>query len=124
MKDRIRQIRQNMGMTQKEFAQRIGVSRNTVATYETSTRTPIDAIIISICREFHVNEHWLRTGEGKAYIDINPDLILSQWFGQVLREDELSFKKQLLLKLSNMNDNDWSALEHVLRLITPEKSTR
>lgn len=64
MKDRIKLIRQNARLTQQQFAKQIGVSRNTIATYETSVRTPIDAIVLSICREFNVNENWLRTGEG------------------------------------------------------------
>ena len=62
MNKRIKKIRQNAGMTQREFADRIGVSRNTIAAYETDARVPIDAIIVSICREFNVNEDWLRTG--------------------------------------------------------------
>ncbi|MFR2719021.1 MAG: helix-turn-helix transcriptional regulator, partial [Ruminococcus sp.] len=68
MKDRIKLIRQNAGMTQQEFAKQIGVSRNTIATYETSVRIPIDAIVLSICREFNINETWLRTGEGNMYM--------------------------------------------------------
>ena len=49
MKNRIKAVRQNTGLTQQEFARRIGVSRNTIATYETSERTPIDAIVRSLC---------------------------------------------------------------------------
>ena len=47
MKNRIKAVRQNTGLTQQEFARRIGVSRNTIATYETCERTPIDAIVRS-----------------------------------------------------------------------------
>lgn len=122
MKDRIRLIRQNTELTQKEFANRIGVSRNTIATYETSDRIPMDAVIFSICREFHVNEHWLRTGEGAVYVEINPDLALSQWFGQILHEENLSFKKQLLMKFSKMSDSDWEMLEHLFHLLAPDKN--
>ena len=61
MRDRIKTIRKNAGMTQQQFAEKLGVSRNTIATYETSVRVPIDAIIISMCREFGVREEWLRT---------------------------------------------------------------
>ena len=56
MRDRIKTIRKNAGMTQQQFAEKLGVSRNTIATYETSVRVPIDAIIISMCREFGVRE--------------------------------------------------------------------
>ena len=87
MKDRIKLIRQNAGMTQQEFAKQIGVSRNTIATYETSVRIPIDAIVLSICREFNINETWLRTGEGNMYMEENPDFMLSKWFGEILREE-------------------------------------
>ena len=112
MKDRIKLIRQNAGMTQQEFAKQIGVSRNTIATYETSVRIPIDAIVLSICREFNINETWLRTGEGNMYMEENPDFMLSKWFGAILREESSSFKKQLILALSQMSEREWSLLQN------------
>lgn len=112
MKDRIKLIRQNAGMTQQEFAKQIGVSRNTIATYETSVRIPIDAIVLSICREFNINETWLRTGEGSMYMEENPDFMLSKWFGEILREESSSFKKQLILALSQMSEREWSLLQN------------
>lgn len=97
-------------MTQQQFANRIGVSRNTIATYETSVRVPIEAVLLSICREFGVNEEWLRTGEGEMYIDITPDLELSRWFGQLLREEDNSFQKKFLLMLSKLTEEEWNSL--------------
>lgn len=99
-------------MTQQEFAKQIGVSRNTIATYETSVRIPIDAIVLSICREFNINETWLRTGEGNMYMEENPDFMLSKWFGEILREESSSFKKQLILALSQMSEREWSLLQN------------
>lgn len=64
MKDRIKAIRKNLGITQQEMADRIGIKRNTIANYEIGRNVPIDAVISLICREFGVNEVWLRTGEG------------------------------------------------------------
>ncbi len=68
MKDRIRKVRKEAGLTQEEFAKRLGIKRNTVATYETTCKIPMDSIITSICREFNVNEEWLRNGVGEMYI--------------------------------------------------------
>lgn len=113
MKDRIKLVRKNAGLTQREFAKRIGVSRNTIATYETSVRIPIDAIVISLCREFNVNEAWLRTGEGEMYLTPNPDVALSKWLGQLLREDSDSFKKQFILTLSRLSESEWNALRSI-----------
>lgn len=64
---RIKEIRESVGNTQEEFGKRIGSARNTIANYETGNRTPSNAVITSICREFSINEHWLRTGEGEMF---------------------------------------------------------
>ena len=118
MNKRIKKIRQNAGMTQWEFADRIGVSRNTIAAYETDARVPIDAIIVSICREFNVNEDWLRTGLGNMYAEVNPDIQLSKALGSLLREEAGSFKKQLILSLLELNQKEWDTLEKLITSVT------
>lgn len=65
MKDRIKKIRRHFDLTQREFGERIGVKANTIATYEGGRNDPIDSVVTLICREFRVNEKWLRTGEGE-----------------------------------------------------------
>lgn len=65
MNNRIKKIRKDLNMTQKKFAEKIKVSPNSIARYELGDRTPSNAIINSICREFNINENWLRTGRGK-----------------------------------------------------------
>lgn len=64
MHERIKQIRKNNEMTQTEFGAKIGVKGNTITNYETGLRNPSEAVIKAICREFDVNELWLRTGQG------------------------------------------------------------
>ncbi|WP_320987684.1 helix-turn-helix transcriptional regulator [Hungatella sp.] len=64
MNERIKELRNKLNLTQEEFGKKIGSARNTIANYETGNRNPSNAIITSICREFNVNEVWLRTGEG------------------------------------------------------------
>lgn len=72
MKERIRQLRKELGLNQTDFGERIGVKQGSVAGYESGARTPIDAVITSICREFDVNEDWLRTGEGEIFKERSP----------------------------------------------------
>ena len=104
MKDRIKLIRQNAGMTQQEFAKQIGVSRNTIATYETSVRIPLDAIVLSICREFNINETWLRTGEGSMYMEENLDFMLSLSLIHIsIAEGNLEFWQ---VTMNGMNSNE------------------
>lgn len=67
MNERIRKLRRTLDLTQKEFGDRIGVKGNTIATYEGGRNEPIDSVISLICREFNVNEEWLRTGKGEMF---------------------------------------------------------
>lgn len=65
---RIRKARRMLDLTQAEFASRIKSTQNTVTRYETGDRTPSASVITLICREFDVNEEWLRTGEGEMFV--------------------------------------------------------
>ena len=67
MNARIKELRKQLGMTQAEFGERVGLKQTSVAGYETGARTPSDAIVLSVCKEFNVNEYWLRTGEGDMF---------------------------------------------------------
>lgn len=67
MNERIRKLRRLLDLTQQEFADRIGMKRNTVANYETNRNEPSASVITLICREFRVNEEWLRTGDGEIF---------------------------------------------------------
>lgn len=67
MNERIKKLRRSLDLTQQEFADRIGVKRNTIANYETGRNAPIDSVLSLIVREFNVNEEWLRTGNGDMF---------------------------------------------------------
>lgn len=67
MHDRIKKLRKALDLTQQEFADRIGIKRNTIANYETGRNDPIDSVVSLICREFNVNEKWLRFGDGEMF---------------------------------------------------------
>lgn len=67
MNERLKQLRKALNFTQQEFADRLKIKRNTVATYETGKSNPSDAAVSLICREFNVNEEWLRTGNGEMF---------------------------------------------------------
>lgn len=72
MNERIRRLRKTLDMTQQEFADKLGVKRNTVGQWECGINGITDQVAISICREFNVNENWLRTGEGDMFVERTP----------------------------------------------------
>ncbi len=67
MNNRIKALRKELGLTQEKFANRLHMKRNTIANYEIGRNEPIDAVISLICKEFNVNEEWLRSGTGEMF---------------------------------------------------------
>lgn len=65
MKSRIHAVRAQADLTMAEFAKRIGMTTSSISLFESGKATPSDRTVLSICREFGVNEQWLRTGEGR-----------------------------------------------------------
>lgn len=78
MNDRIKSVREYYKLTQDEFGKRIGSARNTIANYESGNRKPSNSVILSICREFNVNEDWLRNGIGKMFIETKENSIVAK----------------------------------------------
>ena len=70
--DRIRSLRKTLGLKQGEFAQRIGLSQNSLSTIELEKTTLTDKNIKLICATFGVDEAWLRTGKGKMFGEVSP----------------------------------------------------
>lgn len=67
MNERIKKLRKVLGLTQQEFADKIGMKRNTIANYETNRNEPSNSVISLICRTFNVSEDWLRQGDGEMF---------------------------------------------------------
>lgn len=73
MNNRIVQLRKKRGWTQDKFAEEMGISKNYVSLIENGKRIPGDRLISDICREFDVNEDWLRYGKEPMENTMNPD---------------------------------------------------
>ena len=122
LKDRIKKIRKELDLTQQKFADRLGVQRNTIAMYEMGRTLPSDAIMRSICREFNVNEDWLRTGEGEMFIKLTRDEEMAKLTKKLLNEEEDSFKNRLISVLANLTDVQWEVLAEVAEKLSNEKA--
>lgn len=118
MNERIKLLRNTLQMTQQEFADRIKVKRNTVATYEMGRSVPSDSAIALICKEFSVNEVWLRTGAGEMFLQENKDAQISQMLDEVIKANESDFKRRLISALSKLDDDGWDCLEKLVENIT------
>ena len=76
IKDRIRYFRKDIKkLTQDEFRKAINLSRSNLASIETGAVNITDRVIADICKTFNISEHWLRTGEGKMYVESEASLV-------------------------------------------------
>lgn len=115
MHERLKQLRKTLDLTQQEFADRIGSKRNTIAKYETETNTPSAAVISLICREFRVNEKWLREGTGEMFLPTDRNADIAKLIQLLHNEDTDSFKNRFVSILAKLNTNEWELLEKYTR---------
>lgn len=120
MNDRIKQVRKNLKLTQTAFGERIGVKGNTVTGWETAIRVPTDATVNSICREFNVNEEWLRTGDGEMFNPINRDAEIAAFMGDVMRGEDADFRRRLISVLARLDVSEWELLEKMALKLAEE----
>lgn len=120
MKDRIKQIRKELKLTQAEFGEKIGVKGNTVTGYESGIRSPSDAIVVSICREFGVNEVWLRTGEGEPFQEESREEQILRAATQTVRSSN-EFRKQVAFLLAQLSESDWEVLGNIYKKLDESK---
>lgn len=118
MNQRITAIRRSANLTQEKFAEKIGLTRNFVWMIEKGERVPSDRTISDICREFGVDEHWLRTGEGEMIVNIDKSKKIAAFLGDLMRKESGSFKYQLIDALSEMTPEEWQLIEKLAKKIT------
>lgn len=113
MKDRIRTLRKELGLTQEKFAEKLSMKRNTIANYEIGRNEPIDAVIYLICREFNVNEEWLRHGTGEMFVKTTPYENAYNRFGYIMENSSPSKKAALTMLLEllyEVPDDKWELI--------------
>lgn len=114
MNERIKELRNALNLTQDAFAKRLGVKRNTIGNYETGNRVPSDQSVFSICREFNVNEEWLRYGSGEMFNTLSQDEELAYIVGQALPQAD-DFVKDTFIALGRLSQEftaeDWQVVK-------------
>lgn len=113
--ERVKELRKQVNLTQQAFADRLNLKRNTVGSYEVNVVEPSDRTISDICREFNVNETWLRTGEGEMFNQITQSEKLAAFLAEITANEEDSFKRQFVEVLADLEPEDWKFLERMAR---------
>lgn len=121
LNNRISLIRKQKGLKQDAFAERLGLTKNFISLVETGKREPSDRTIKDICREFGVNETWLKTGEGEMYLPEDRERELARLTVDLFTESPESFKNRFISLLAKMSDEEWALLENMVDKLANKK---
>ena len=126
MHERVKQIRAERGLTQEQFANMIGLTRNYVARIEIGDREPSDRTIADICRVFGVSEIWLRTGAGEPFPPASRKEEMTALFAELLNDRPEAFRSKLITALLRFDPNgpEWDVLERIYEGIQAEANKK
>lgn len=114
MKERIKELRKTLGLTLESFGDKVGVGKSTISRIENGTNGLTEQMILSICREFNVNEEWLRTGTGEMFKDMTLDEEIISFIGEIQWDTSNTFKKRFISAISKLSEEEWSVLEKII----------
>ena len=116
MYNRIKQIRKSENMTQQQFAEKIGLTRNYVAMIEIGQREPSDRTISDICREFGVDKVWLETGVGEPFRPMDRNEQIAAILGKATAGNATA-RDRLIRAFAQLPDEMYDQAEQILEEI-------
>ena len=114
MNERIQAIITVKNLKKTEFALRLNVSQAYISQLCSGTKSPSDRTVSDICREFDVNEEWLRTGEGEMFVHISRSQEVADFVGNIFKGEADTFKRRFVAMLARLDESDWEVLEKMV----------
>ena len=124
MNERVKELRKALGLSGEKFGERLGITRSAVSNIESGNRALTEQVILAICREYNVNEEWLRYGNGEMFIETKSDNELFKWAGKVLGSKDMTFRKAFVNALSKLSEDDWEKVEKFTRSLIDTVDTQ
>ena len=109
MNERFIELRKALNLTQTEIGERLGVTRSVISNIEYNRVEPSQLIIKLACKEFGVDEIWLRTGVGEMFREVSREEQVASFFMGALSGDD-QFKKAFVSALASLDETAWEKL--------------
>ena len=117
MQDRVKSIRQSLGLSQDAFGKALGVTKTAICGIEAGRRGLTEQMAKSICREFNVNYDWLKDGTGEMF-DAVPETMVDE-LAQEFELDDL--ERRIILGYLRLSETDRKAIKRYVQSILDEK---
>lgn len=114
MGERVKELRKALGLSGEKFGEKIGVTRSAISDIERGRNGLSDSNILAICREFNVNEEWLRTGTGEMFKDMTLDEEIISFIGEIQWDTSSTFKKRFISAIAKLSEEEWNVLEKII----------
>lgn len=122
MNERLKELRTALKMNQEDFGKLLGITKSGVSDIESGRRKVTDQHTIMLkSQKPKINESWLRDGTGEMFIEMSKDEQISTFIGDMLKDEEDSFKRRLISGLCGLDDNGWKVLEQFIDSIQKKK---
>lgn len=96
MNERLALIREAVGLTTRAFGEKINLTGGAITNMEKGIRNITERTVSDICREFDVNEDWLRTGEGNMFIEFTEMQKVMRYTGLLLKDTDSVIAKAVM----------------------------
>lgn len=113
-KDRIRELRKSLGLTQTEFGKKLGVGLGVICNFEYGNTVPNSLQLDLICRTYGCDHIWLETGDGEMFREPTIDEQIAGFVGDVLSDKGDEFQKRVMRILASLGPEGWKALSDFL----------
>ena len=110
-RERIKDLRLRLKLTMEEFGKRLGIQKSAVSKIENGSVSLTDQNRIAICREFGVNEDWLRYGSGDPFAKLSRDEQIEKMVNEIMLDKPESFRRRYISALAALDESGWTALE-------------
>ncbi len=120
LSERISEIVASSKLSKTKFAEKINISQPYLSQLCAGVKTPSDRTITDICREFNVNEVWLRTGEGDPFQAETRQEQIMKFAVQTIKGSN-EFRKQYVSMLAKLDAEDWETLAKIYKKLAGDE---
>lgn len=117
--DNIKVLRENiLNLSQDEFANELGLQRNTISLIENKKRNPSERTINDICSKFKVNKVWLLNGIGEPLVEMTEEEEFAYLLGTLAAENDTKTRELVKAMLTLKNEEDWDLIINLVKRLS------
>ena len=120
LNERIADVVANTGLTKTKFAEKINISQPYLSQLCSGAKLPSDRTITDICREFRVDEVWLRTGVGEMHPPVSRTEEIANFLGELLNGGGTPEQRAFIAVMQRTTQAEWAMFSRKLRELAAE----